>query len=364
MKRITLYTVALLLMVAGIANTDGWLGPRSKLPQRRSLDPLYDILEREVSNGLPSILGTWYYVDPENGAAANTGLSKDEALANITQAYAKCTTGDGDGIVLLSSGTTSAHTTSYLDTTMVWSKHGITVVGVCAPTTMYQRARIASKDSTGDSPNVATKIANLLELTGSNNSFYNLSFYQAGDSSTAIGCVKVTGNRNYFENVHIIGAGSTKRTPTATDYSLWCAGQENTYVNCVFGTDTVDRGNYANCEIFLDDTGCRTRFYGCETIAYVSAGTAHGAVESADATSIGRHIIFSDCIFTVFQANTGVPAMASWFIGTAPTSGAIIVKSSMIAGYAEWDASGTNDRVYTDMPTTAASAGGGIATVK
>ena len=355
MKRIILFTLALCLF-AGTVNADGWLGQRSELPLRRSLDPLYDILEREVSNGLPPILGTWYHVDPENGNANNDGLSKEDALADITEAYAKCTTGDGDGIVIYASGTTAANTSCYLDTTLVWSKHGITVIGVCAPTSMFQRARITATNG-----NTTNNFADLIDVTGDNNAFYNLQLFQSADSTAAVGGLEVAGNRNYFCNVHVAGAAGA--TAAATHYSLLLnGGAENTFVNCTFGTDSVDRGDNASCEILLDGTGYRNRFYGCETIAYVGTGTAHGAVESADATSIGRHVIFDGCIFSASQANTGLPAMASWFIGTAPTTGAIIVKDSICPGYAAWDATAGNDRVYVNMPTTAASGGGGLVT--
>lgn len=350
MKRfISFALLAVFLVFAGNAQAIDKLGSGVQPQVRTAVNSLIS------GQGLPHIMGTWYYVDPENGASTASGTSFESAVDDIATAYGLCTTGDGDGIIIYASGTSASNTTSYLDTTLVWSKHGITVVGICAPTRMYQRARITATNG-----NTTNNFADLIEVTGNNNAFYNLHLYQAADSTSAIGGLKVSGSRNYFENVHV--AGACGATAAATHYSLFSSGEENTYVNCVFGTDTVDRGNNASCEILLDGTGYRNRFYNCETIAFVSTGTAHGAVESADATSIGRHVIFDGCIFNVFQANTGLPSMASWFIGTAPTSGAIIVKDSICPGYAAWDATGGNDRVYVNMPTTAASGGGGLVT--
>ena len=97
---------------------------------------------------LPQIRGTWFYVDPTSGANTNAGTSADNAVADIQTAYALCTSGAGDGIVLLSAGTTASGTTSYLTHPLLWTKHGITVFGAAAPVRMFGRARVATKDVT------------------------------------------------------------------------------------------------------------------------------------------------------------------------------------------------------------------------
>jgi len=48
----------------------------------------------------------------------------------------------------MSSGNSTAETTSYMTQGIDWVKEGITVVGACAPVSMYQRARVASKSVT------------------------------------------------------------------------------------------------------------------------------------------------------------------------------------------------------------------------
>ena len=99
------------------------------------------------NGGLPVIKGEWFFVDPANGAATSSG-SAESPVDSIETAYALCTSGSGDGILLLSGGTTSADTTSYIDKKITWSKHGITVMGAAAPVRMSGRARVSNKTRT------------------------------------------------------------------------------------------------------------------------------------------------------------------------------------------------------------------------
>ncbi len=300
---------------------------------------------KDLATGLPFIGGTWYFVDPTNGAATNDGLTVDTAFASIETAYDACTTGAGDGIALLSTGVTTAGFTSYLTAAITWSKWGITVYGVCAPTRFSQRARISTQE---------VNLANLITVSGSNNSFYNISLYNGG--TTGAGCIKVTGDRNYFENVHMMG-GMGMTTPTITDYDLLIAGgDENTFVNCVFGNDTFDKTDIAGAEVFFDDGAMRNRFYGCEFISYRSAGTTAGMIGLIGAgDSITRTVVFDNCFFQMYR-DGAVTSEATVVIGTAPNNGFLVFKDCLRHGFTDWGAVATN-RVYSGSATQAEAGG-------
>ena len=307
----------------------------------------FETLENFV--GLPPIKGQYYWVAPKGGSNTSGGKTQDEAVADIQTAYGLCTSGNGDGIILLSGGTTTADTTSYFTTALDWTKHAITVIGVCAPVGMYQRSRLANKATTGED------LAYLIDVQGDNNRFINMSVWNGGTDAAAVSALKVTGNRNSFENVHIMTG--TADAAAATHRSLEVnAAAENYFYHCTIGTDTVDKGDNASCELLFDGACYRNRFEDCEFIAYVSTGTAHGAIESADAATLGRDNIFKRCFFHCFATQ-----QASVFIGTAPTAGRIYIIDSSTS-YAAWDSNAANNMVYVNMPTTAASAGGGIVT--
>src|SRR3972149_3151000 len=384
-----------------------------------------------AGGGLPPIRGTWFYVDPKAGSNTNGGLSVDEAVADIQTAYGLCTTGAGDGIVVLSGGTTAANTTSYFDTPLTWSKHGITGVGVAAPVAMYGRARIANverttgslttiafptattitdsaegfltagfevgnvlrvnttegtNDGTGHiitavtagtitcaastftiqtagtagATTINSYCAQLIIVSGSNNIFLNLNIGNWSSDALALGAVQVTGNRNYFGGCHFVGAGHATPAAVAGAYDVEInAGQENTFERCTFGTDTIIRAA-ANGNIRFDTNAWRTRFYNCDIVSY-SATAGKGGVLCADATGLEGIQLFKQCSFLNWNEN-GIDKVDSVFIGTKPTSGALVMDGCSCVGYTAWDSVAGNDMVYIVNSDATASGAGGIAT--
>jgi hypothetical protein len=381
------------------------------------------VTKQLIAPGL--VRGTMYYVDTKSGSNGGNGLSPQTALKDIEAAYNKCVTGNGDGIVLLSAGTTSAETTSYLKKTLTWSKHGITVIGLAAPVRMYGRARIANKDvsssamldcsqaahsidretgsfvsdgwiagmtgkiadsgsnngatftvtavtalslTVSETLNVQSKtstvsctitnyVANLITVSGSNNTFYNTHIGNFNADVLSVGCVRVTGNRNYFGNCHFIGAGHATPGADAGAYDLLIdGGQENTFEKCMLGTDTIIRAA-ANGNIVFKGGIWRTFFNDCDIMSY-SATSGKGAVKFYDATCCSGVQTFSRCRFVNWNEN-GIDNSTAAFIGTAPTSGAVLVDACSVIGYTAWDATG---KVYVGNSAYTASGGGGIAT--
>lgn len=297
--------------------------------------------------GLPFIKGTWYYVDPQVGLnTANDGLSPDAAFASLETAYAACTSGAGDGIALISKGETTAACTSYLTAALTWSKWGITVYGVCAPTRFSQRARVSTQ---------AANLANLITVSGSNNSFFNFSLFNGG--TTGAGCVLVSGDRNYFENVHFMG-GMGMTTPTINDYDLYLnGGDENTFVNCVVGSDTFNKTDIAGAELLVGGGAMRNRFYGCEFVSFRSAGTTAGIVKLVGAgDSITRTILFDDCFFQMYR-DGNVTAEATVVIGTAPNNGFIVFRNCDRHGFTDWGAVGATGRIFSASKANAEASG-------
>ena len=322
-----------------------------------------------VFGGLPPILGTWYFVNPNTtynsssnpyqGSSSNDGLTRATPLDNLSTAYGKCVSGRGDGICLMSQGTSAANTTSALTTAITWSKHNITVYGVCAPTYQFQRARVSNLST-------STSLANLMTISGSNNRFFNMMFINEGSNAAALGGIAVTGARNYFNNVHFAGTvDSTPAVLTGT-YSLSLSGaEENTFDGCVFGSDTVDMdGSQADTGIIkIASLTGRALFRNCIMQSYWSyANSTCGIVHMIGGDCIMRHVIFDGCIMMNYK--TGLLATndpASAFVGTAPNNGAFLLKNCALLGYTSWDSATGNDRVYCSMPVVTAA--GGIAVV-
>jgi hypothetical protein len=310
---------------------------------------------------IPPIAGTYYHVCPGStaiinnqsnyivGSSGNDGLSKNTALDSIATAYDKCVSGAGDGIILWSYGTSTAMCTSYLTAALDWTKWGITVVGICAPTMFSQRARIANKST-------ALNLGYLIDVQGSNNTFLNMSFYNGG--TTGAGGVKVSGDRNFFGKVNFMG-GMGMTTPTTDDYSLLIAGgDENTFERCVIGSDTFDKTNIAGAELHFSTGAMRNRFYKCEVISFRSAGTTAGAIKLVGlGDSIERDVVFEDCFFNMYR-DGALTSEVSVVIGTAPNNGMLCFFNCRKKGFTDFGAT-ASARVFIDMATTATNTGAG-----
>jgi hypothetical protein len=371
--------------------------------------------------GLPAIRGEWHFVDPN--AVGRTS----RAFSNLYDAYAACVDERGDGIALVSSGNTTAETTSYMTYPIDWVKEGITMVGICAGNRMYQRSRIASKsvttgtiatlafptattitdsasgfvtagfvvgqtiaitttDGTNDGNAIITAVtagtitcgassftvqtaavagnsdltnylAYMIDFQASNIRLANLSIGNWLETAQDLGCVKISGARMSFDNVHFVGAGHATPGAVATAYDVLLDGAEEIdFYNCTFGTDSVIKAA-ANGEVVLDGGCWRIGFEGCRFVSY-SATAGKGAVKSADATAYSGIIEFVDCRFHNWNPN-GITAIDDVFIGTDATSGDPALHNCSTVGY-----TGIGAAVYNAMPTSAASAAGGISTTE
>jgi len=355
---------------------------------------------------LPIIRGEWFFVDPTSGADTAEGRTIETAMKGLAAAYDKVS--DGDGIALLSYGATSAATSSYLTQELAWAKNGITVVGIAAPVAMFSRARVANKTVTttatltavadtsisraagsfitdgwvagmkfisnvnaaavtvdtvsalvmtvtgtltvGEHTSITSVMPNLINVSGSNNSFYNVQLYNGGTNALEIGGTIVSGERNYFGNCHIIGAAGA--ATSAANNSLTVTGSECTFAGCTIGTNTFAQGNNAAAEIILSGAVKRNKFIDCEVVGMVSAGTAHGAIKSV-ATSGGTGTVFKNCLFNYALSST-TPAAAHLVSGS---SDEIILFNCAAVQVTAWGTS-----VYANMIAPTASAGGGLMT--
>jgi hypothetical protein len=309
---------------------------------------------------LPFISGTWYFVDGYAGNNNYDGLTPEAPLLTLAAAYAKCTTGRGDGIVILSrtiSGTSYSPTQT---SRLVWTKYGITVVGIASPNVYFGRARLTH--TTG-----ADSLTALIQLTGQNNTFINIDFYNSpendGDpvSATAVvSAIQIIGVRNTLIGCHL---NCTPQSANAykCDVELGAGSDETRIVDCFFGSSSYDAGNNAACWVYMSAGAMAAQrfFQHCTFLQQVSAGTAFGAIKSGGATSMNGVDIYEDCTFSAWRASTSPHQMlASFFIGTNFGSGYIHMRDCSVAGWTVLDSAGGNDKIFTNQP--AANSAGGI----
>lgn len=267
----------------------------------------------------------YYFVDPANGNDGNGGLTPDTALAGIEAAYAKTVANQNDTVIYI--GGSSGNN---LAAAVTWAKNYTHLIGVCAPTQIAQRARIFQTSTlTGASP--------LLNITATGCIFKNFYIFQGVNDATSLINVQVTGGRNYFENVHFAGGGHAAQAINGGASLKLNAAEENTFVDCTIGVDTIDAAT-GMMGILFDGEAHRNIFRGC-TVRIRAGNAGAGFVEVVDATGIDRDTVFDNCLFL----NNSATDLTSGFVIPAGMAAPrkLLLKDCMILGTAKLDA---NDR--------------------
>lgn len=293
--------------------------------------------------------GDFYYLNPSHTNASDTGSlsdkrnNPDRPFATLAAAENALTANQHDTLVYVA-GSSSITLTSAL----TWDKNYTHFIGVCAPTRTAQRARIFQLATlTGASP--------LINITASGCIFSNLYIFQGVDDATSLINVQVTGGRNFFNNVHFAGGGHATQAIDGGVSLKLNGAEENTFLNCTIGVDTIDAAT-GMVGILFDDEAHRNEFYNSKV--RMRAGDAGAAfVEIVDATGIDRDTLFKDCQFL----NNSATNMTSGFVIPAGMGAPrkIILDNCGILGVAALDA---NDRgvLFGNMnAVTGADASGG-----
>jgi hypothetical protein len=269
--------------------------------------------------------GTAYFLDPTNGNDGYAGTSPDQAFKTLAVAYAALTANQNDVLFYIANSGSIT-----LSAALTWAKSYTHFVGLCAPTNVGQRARIFQLSSlTGASP--------LITVSASGCIFSNLYIFQGVADATSLINVSVTGGRNYFENVHFAGGGHATQAVDGGASLKLDGAEENLFVNCTIGVDTVDAGT-GMVGILFDGEAHRNEFRNCRV--RIRAGNAGAAfVEVADATGIDRDTLFDNCVFM----NNSATDLTSGFVIPAGMGAPrkLLLKDCMILGTAKLDA---NDR--------------------
>ena len=260
--------------------------------------------------------GIVYYLDPALGDDHNNGLLPTSAVATLAEGYARLRSGYNDVLVLIGNGTSTG--TARI-ATFTWAKNAAHLIGVCAPSQISQRARIANATTAG-----LTMTANFFTVSGNGCLFQNLSwFHGAGAGQTGIAsdiCLTVSGTRNAFINCHMAGMGdSTSATSSGSRNILVTAG-ENYFGHCFIGIDTVQRTN-ANASVEIKSGANRTIFEDCIFPFWSTDGLQYGLLVAA-ASGMDRMVMFKGC--NAYAANSGGATAIAAFLHLAANAGGIV----------------------------------------
>lgn len=277
-------------------------------------------------------------------------------LLTIAAAYAKCTGGLGEIIYILGYTNTAADVTDDWSVGVTWAKNSVHLIGLVAPTVVSQRVRINQLST-------VTGISPLLLVSGNNNVFANFQIFQGVADATSLINVKVTGQRNVFDNVHIAGIGHATMVTAGARSLVLTGAAENVFKNCTIGVDTIIADNTVT-DLELLSGALRNLFEDCLFDREISnAGFA--SVTVTGATGIDRWIRFRRCTFLTLSVNDAV-SQTSVFSLPALTQGYILLEDCSAltpgaSGTGDWD-SNNRGHLYNDRVAPAAAAVGGIFT--
>lgn len=295
--------------------------------------------------------GNNYFVKPSSGSDSNSGKSPAKALKTLSRAHTLATANQNDVVFLFAEhGVTAANTTDYQSETLTWSKNMVHLVGIGAPVNVSNRARIAFL-STYDTA------SNLFTLSANGCFIHNISMFAGVAGTNPTGCLSVTGDRNVFSNSHIAGIGNNAND-IAGAYSLQLSGaDENRFIGCTIGLDTIARGTGANSEILFGSGATRNKFEDCDIITYAEAATHVFVI--APASSVDRWTIFKQCRFinmpTGVASGTTMTAAMTWTAGGSP-DGLALLHDCMLIGATDWTAA-DNSKVFLYGPNPGDASG-------
>ena len=272
-------------------------------------------IQNAISRAGFGMTGNVIYLDPVNGQDGNNGSLPTNAVQSLAAGYALLNSGNNDVLVVIGNGQSSGSVR--ISAGFTWAKNACHMVGICAPSMVSQRARIA--------PTAAvTAFANFFTVSGSGCLFQNLSFFHGFNAGVAASiCLTITGLRNAFVNCDIEGMGDATSATSTTSRCILISGggQENYFGHCNIGLDTVVRTG-ANASIEVTGGAPRNVFEDCTFPVYSSDGLQYFFLANS-AAALDRWVLFKACNF-IASVNSGVGVAIALAFKLAATCGGII----------------------------------------
>lgn len=282
---------------------------------------VYQLGGLPVMAGIPfHPLAKYYFVDATNGSDGNDGLSLDKSLATLIAAEAKMVANHHDTLFIV--GTSLNRLTAQL----LWDKNYTHLIGICAPTGIAQRARIFQLSTLDTSP--------LMDIQATGCIFKDFYIFQGVDKAASLINVAVSGGRNYFQNVHFAGGGHATMAINGCA-SLKLTGDENRFVHCTIGVDTISAATGVAGLLFsgAGSEASRNEFDDC-TFQLFAGNKNVFHIEVDNVTAIQRYNIFKRCRFLNY--NVGNYSMDT-VIEVASATGFLMLEDCFSHGADDWD---------------------------
>jgi hypothetical protein len=330
------------------------------LKKRDMSQGLIDYLRLNIGN-YPLGAGEVFCLAPESTVyytrLKNMGVPSNKLFTTLAEAEDAMVSNSGDNLLIFPG--THLQTAS-----LTWDKNDTTIIGVGS---INQRFQPSAMTGGGVRLKIATAVAQILDITGSYVSMYNIGTQNTADSATSVSDIRIKG-RNFYAK-HCAFRGGTGATQIGTadcgvgvyvDSTVAGAGNGLVFERCLFGSSgNTIRTVGACCASFVGGTtaaGFEPLFLDCEFSGWtVTAGVGFINVNSDACTD--RFLTFRRCSFLNF-GNPATP-MTNAILWNNQTGWCIIDKCVGF-GFTKWY-TGTDNHLYVSDP--AANGSGGITTI-
>ncbi len=239
--------------------------------------------------------------DPCYTLLSERGIEDSKIFTSLATAEAAMTSGRNDKLVIFPGSHSLAADPALANNMCIFE-------GTHYGPLMNKRSRIG----------MSTTFTPFITVSGYGNTFKNL-YTMHGTAATDLVGWKIDGARNAFRGVHFGGPMEAAQGGDASYVGVDINASENTFVGCVFGTDTIGRDETSpNVSLAA---GTLTYFKDCLFLCNLSDGDP--LFFSVENTSGYTWAIFENCRFHAFNANYAT-AMTKAFDFTGGSSCAMI----------------------------------------
>lgn len=220
--------------------------------------------------------------------------------STLEAAYDACTTNANDVILL------TGHTTHAVAAGIAWSKNRIHVIGMDGGDRLVQQGSKVELSGAVDS-------AYVIKVTGVRNSFRNVKFLQSSTHANALHVLEEGGEGNLYKNcTFTFGVVDNLDLTTATE--VLCGSDSGTYINCLFGTETL-LTSAARTVFTIDQVTASQEFKSnilldCTFLISSSSATAL-FINVAANTDVLFTNLFKNCIFMASVDSAGGIALTN-----------------------------------------------------
>jgi hypothetical protein len=299
-----------------------------------------------------AMTGNYWFVNPATGLDGNSGTSPASPLKTLYKALAHCIDGNNDVVVLIGNGQSSgtarlslalaqAQDPTVTAGTLVWNKNATHLIGIAAPTSVGQRARIAPP--TGVYTQATFGSGNFITVSGQGCVFQNIDIFN-GFSTGGVSQIALTdtGGRNAYVNVNIQGLGDAASAADTASRVLKISGTtgENTFIGCTIGLDTVTRG-VANATLEFAGGTPRNTFKDC-TFPMAASNAGVLSILATGASAIDRWQRFDNCLFLNAMSSGGTAQTVIASMTSASPGGYLAMNNCAFVGDANTNWGDTN----------------------